>query len=270
MEKTPMEVTSLSFCYEEKIPVFRNLSFTLKQGMLYSIMGGNGSGKTTILRCLSRILNPCEGTITVGGKTLQNLSRSECARLISAVPQEHTIIFPYRVHNMVIMGRAPYIGTFSMPGKNDSDLAEKAMEEVGITHIADKLYTKISGGERQLVLIARALAQNTPIMILDEPTNHLDFKNQIHILTILKRLVDEKGLLVLIATHDPNHTLHYADEVIILHNGSILTNGSPQEVITKKTIKQVYNVDVDEIRQDNQIRGVIPAQHSLLEGETLL
>lgn len=269
MKNPLIKVNSLSFCYEEGTPVFENLSFTLKQGMFYSIMGGNGSGKTTILRCLSGILHPCCGNITIDGKPIQTLSRPECARLISTVPQEHSIIFPYRVHNMVIMGRAPYISTFSMPGKNDSDRAYQALEEVGISHLADKLYTKISGGERQLVLIARALVQDTLIMILDEPTNHLDFKNQIHILSILKRLVHEKGLLVLIATHDPNHTLHYADEAMILHRGSILAQGRPQEIITRKNIQRVYAVEVEEIRQDNRIRGVMPAECSLWEGEVL-
>ncbi len=267
MNKPLLEVKNLSFSYEDDIPVFHDISFTLKPGRLYSIMGGNGSGKTTILRCLSHVLTPCSGTITIHGNPVESLTRPECARLISTVPQEHTIIFPYRVINMVVMGRAPYIDMFSMPGKNDHDLAKAAMEEVGISHLADKLYTKISGGERQLVLIARALAQDTPIMILDEPTNHLDFKNQIRILTILKRLVREKGLLVLVATHDPNHTLHFADEVMILHEGSIMTCGSPQEVITSKNIKQVYGVDVDEIRQENRIRGVMPAQYSLWEAE---
>lgn len=267
MTSNLLEVDNLCFWYEEGVPVFNDISFSLKQGMFYSIMGGNGSGKTTILRCLSRLLTPYQGTITVGGKYIQNMGRAECARMISAVPQEHSIIFPYRVHSMVTMGRAPYIGTFSMPGKTDTSIAEKAMEEVGITHLADKLYTNISGGERQLVLIARALAQDTPIMILDEPTNHLDFRNQIHILTILKHLVHEKGLLVLIATHDPNHTLNYADEVIILHNGTILTQGNPQKVITRETIRQVYDVEVDEIWKNHRIRGVMPAEASLMEGE---
>ncbi len=261
-----LEVEHLGFCYEKDKRVFDDISFQFRKGMLYALMGGNGSGKTTILRCLSGILSRDAGSITIAGRSIESLSRQECARLMSVVPQEHTIIFPYLVSNMVIMGRAPYIGSFSNPSEKDKAIAQEAMHETGITHLSDKLYTKISGGERQLVLIARALAQNTPIMILDEPTNHLDFRNQIRVLSILKRLVRDKGLLAIIATHDPNHALNYADEVMILHQGRIISRGSPQEVINSRNIKQVYAVDVEEIRKENLIRGVMPALDHLSRG----
>lgn len=259
MDITRIDVRSLTFGYEPSRRVFEDLSFSLHAGRLIALMGGNGSGKTTALRCISGLLTGFSGSVTLNGTPIRSLTRNQSARLISLVPQEHTIIFPYLVRKMVIMGRTPYIGTFDLPGEQDREIAEKAMETVGITHLADKLYAKISGGERQLVLIARALAQDTPVMILDEPTSHLDFRNQSLIFTILRQLVQEHGLLVITAIHDPNLALHFSDEVMIIHEGRLLMTGPPDEVITRETIFRVYSVEVDEIRQAGRIRGVIPS-----------
>lgn len=263
MERVLVEAKNLTFGYDKGRNVFVDLSFSLKPGMLYALMGGNGSGKTTVLRCLSGLLPGFSGAITLEGIPIGKLGRNASARKISIVPQEHTIIFPYLVRNMVLMGRAPYIRSFDLPAREDHDIAMKAMEAVGILPLADKLYTKISGGERQLVLIARALAQGTPVMILDEPTSHLDFRNQTLIFSILKNLVREHNLLVITAIHDPNHALHFSDEVMILHEGRIIMSGPPESVITRETIATVYSVEVDEIRQEGRIRGVIPV------GETI-
>jgi len=135
------------------------------------------------------------------------------------------------------------------------------MEDVGIMQLSEKLYTRISGGERQLVLIARALTQNTPVMVLDEPTSHLDFRNQILILSLLKRLVQDRGILAIIAIHDPNHALHFADEVMILNKGRITRTGPPGTVLNQSTIRDVYGVEVEEIRREGTIRGVMPLNH---------
>lgn len=252
---------NLSFSYDEGKPVFEDISFSLKTGKLYALMGGNGSGKTTVLRCLTGLLPGYTGSITMNGSRLETISRKELSRLMSIVPQEHTTIFPYLVKNMVLMGRAPYVDTFATPGKIDRDLVRQAMEEVGILPLSDKLYTRISGGERQLVLIARAMAQSTPVMVLDEPTSHLDFRNQILILSHLKRLVVDRGLLAIVAIHDPNHALHFADEVMILNRGRITESGPPGTVLNRATIRDVYSVEVEEIRRDGKIRGVIPVNH---------
>lgn len=267
MDRALIEAKDLTFGYDRSRKVFEGLTFSLRPGMLYALMGGNGSGKTTALRCLSGLLPGFSGTVTLKGTPIGELSRNESARTVSIVPQEHTIIFPYLVRNMVLMGRAPYIGTFELPGREDRERAEKAMETVGILHLADKPYAKISGGERQLVLIARALAQNTPVMILDEPTSHLDFRNQTLIFSILRHLVREQGLLVITAVHDPNLALHFCDEVMILHQGRLLMSGPPEEIINRDTISRVYSVKVEEIRQEGRIRGVIPAEHPLCTGE---
>jgi iron complex transport system ATP-binding protein len=259
VEGALIQATDLSFGYESNRNVFEEVTFSLSPGRLYALMGGNGSGKTTILKCLSGLLRGYTGDIRLAGVPLPGLGRKELARKISLVPQESSIIFPYPVRNMVLMGRAPYIGTFDLPGKNDQAIAEEALQTVGIPHLADKLYAKISGGERQLVLIARALAQKTPVMILDEPTSHLDFRNQTLIFTILGQLVREHGLLVITAIHDPNLALSFCDEVMILHQGRILLSGPPCEVINRKTISRVYSVEVEEIRHNGRIRGIMPA-----------
>lgn len=260
MDRALIEAKGITFGYEQGRNVFAGLSLSLRPGMLYALMGGNGSGKTTVLRCLAGLLSGFSGAITLEGTSIRELGRNACARMMSIVPQEHTVIFPYLVRNMVLMGRAPHIGTFDQPGRADREIAEKAMEAVGILHLADKLYSKISGGERQLVLIARALAQETPVMILDEPTSHLDFRNQALIFTILRNLVRERGLLVITAIHDPNHALHFSDEVLILHEGRILMSGPPEAVITRETIARVYQVEVDEMRQNGRICGVVPKE----------
>ncbi|MCE5274188.1 MAG: ABC transporter ATP-binding protein [Syntrophaceae bacterium] len=262
-----IRVDGLTFAYEKGRPVFSDLSFSLPRGMVCTFMGGNGSGKTTLLQCMSGLLPPLSGSISLDGKDIRELGRRDIARMISIVPQEHSIVFPYTVRNMVIMGRAPYIDTLSSPAPLDLALAEEAMEEVGISTLAQKPYTNISGGERQLVLIARALAQNTRLMILDEPTSHLDFKNQILILSLLRRLVRQKGLLAVISSHDPNQALYFSDEVMILHRGSILKRGLPHEVITRETIKEVYSVDVNVITENGVVRGVMPDAHRLHQGE---
>ncbi len=261
MENPFIRAEHLTFCYEKDKPVFKDISFSLKRGNLYALMGGNGSGKTTVLRCLTRLLPGYSGSITISGSPLRALTRRETSRLMSIVPQEHTTIFPYLVKNMVLMGRAPYVETFDTPGKKDRDIARQAMEDVGIMQLSEKLYTRISGGERQLVLIARALTQNTPVMVLDEPTSHLDFRNQILILSLLKRLVQDRGILAIIAIHDPNHALHFADEVMILNKGRITRTGPPGTVLNQATIRDVYGVEVEEIRREGTIRGVMPLNH---------
>jgi len=247
----------ISFSYDGKPPIFSRVSFGLQKGKLCALMGGNGCGKTTLLKCINGSLAITCGTINLNGTRIQDIPARQRARLLGTVPQETSVIFPYRVKDVVMMGRAPYIGTFSMPGKQDRYYTEKAMDETGVRALEDEFFTGVSGGERQLVLIARALAQNTPILLLDEPTSHLDFKNQIKILCILKQLVKQNNLLAVMATHDPNQVLQFADTVMIMHNGGFYNQGSPHDVISRESIRAVYEVDVDEIRNSDRIRGVL-------------
>ncbi len=253
-----IRVENLSFAYEEDVPVLGDISFELRPGTFCALMGGNGSGKTTLLKCLSSLLKIPRGRILVNGNDLAVMARREIARSLSMVPQEHSLVFPYTVKDMVLMGRAPYIDTFAMPGRADRHRAQAALEDVGIAHLSGKLFTRISGGERQLTMIARALAQDTPVMLLDEPTSHLDFRNQIRTLSIVRRLVREKGLLAVMATHDPNHVLQFADYVMVIEDGRLALKGRPDAVINRENIAKIYGVDVEEIRHAGSIRGIIP------------
>ncbi len=252
-----IELRDLAFAYEGCAPTFSGISCRLGSGKLCALMGGNGSGKTTLIKSIAGLLPGYDGQIRIGNDDIKDLSRRRIARQMSMVAQDNDLAFPYRVGDMVLMGRAPYIDTFALPGRDDKAKALQALADVGMQDFKNRYFSKISGGERQMVLIARALAQDTPVMLLDEPTNHLDFKNKILVLHLIKRLVQERNLLALMATHDPNHVLQFADYVMILHEGRIFSEGQPSEVINRETMRAVYGVDVEEIVKDGRIRGVM-------------
>lgn len=256
---TPMiELRDVSFAYPGEVPVIEDVSFALGGGRLCTLMGGNGCGKTTLLKLIAGLLEPRTGVIRVREQELASLSRRDTARIMSLVPQEHALAFPYSVHEVVLMGRAPHINTLDQPGPRDREMVAQALDEVGISHLGSRLFTQLSGGERQLCLIARALAQDTPIMLLDEPTSHLDFRNQIHTLTTLRRLVRTRSLLAFVVTHDPNQSLSFADEVLMLREGRIRHHGHPREVVNAQTIEDIYDITVREFREGSEVIGVMP------------
>lgn len=248
--------TELSYAYATGAPVFEQLSADLPGGQLCALMGGNGSGKTTLLKCLAGLLPGYHGRIWVGGADLGQLARRSLARAVSLVPQDCEAGFAYLVRDMVLMGRAPYVETFATPTGLDQALALDALRAVGLEHFKDRLFSRLSGGERQLVLIARALAQATPVMLLDEPTSHLDFRNQILVMRSLRQLIREHGLLVVMATHDPNLVLSFADRVVLLHQGRIMADGRPAEVLSGAMLQTVYGVEVSELHADGRLVGL--------------
>lgn len=243
----------LGFAYPHAATVFERVSAQLPAGQLCALMGTNGSGKTTLIKCLAGLLPTYHGRITLAGADLRRLSRRAGARQLSLVPQDCNADFAYLVGDMVLMGRAPYIETFASPSAQDRAISRAALAAVGLERFHDRLFTKLSGGERQLVLIARSLAQDAPVMLLDEPTSHLDFKNQIRVMRTLKQLVQDRGLLAVMATHDPNLTLSFADRVLLLHEGRLIADGPPAEVLTAATMQRVYGLKVDELRQDGRL-----------------
>lgn len=222
-----------------------------------TILGPNGSGKTTLLKCISGIWNPRQGAIRYGDRNLTKLSYAERAGLIAVVPQEHEPPFPYTVADIVLMGRASHVSLFSAPVREDILAADSAMEQIGVDHLRDRPYTKISGGERQLVLIARALAQETPILLLDEPTSHLDFRNQILVLSKVRDIVRRKALTVLMTLHDPNLAMQFSDYVVMIVEGKVLAQGLPVEVLTPDNLKSMYFLDVSVIHH-NGINIICP------------
>ena len=198
------------------------------------------------------------------------MKRSEIASRLGYVPQDHSSTFPFTALQVVLVGRAPYLNVFSSPSSEDVAIAEEALERVGITKLKDKRFTELSGGERQLVLIARVLAQQPKALLLDEPTSHLDFRNQTLILRLISSLVQE-GLAVIMTTHFPNHAFVYSSRVAIMKDGKFLAVGRPEEIITEENLKKVYGIDVrifsvSDPASGNDVRFCIPAQ----EQEVLL
>ncbi|KAF0180206.1 MAG: ABC-type cobalamin/Fe3+-siderophore transport system ATPase component [Nitrospirae bacterium] len=224
--------------------VIHRVTFEADAGAITTILGPNGSGKTTIFRCIAGLWTVQQGSVRFGGRELTALSAHNRARLIAVVPQDHEPPFPYSVFDIVLMGRASHVAMFSAPSESDLTAARDAIESVGIAHLAERPYTKISGGERQLVLIARALAQHSPVLILDEPTSHLDFRNQLLVLEKVRSIVIEKKLTALMTLHDPNLAMLFSHKVILVSEGRILDSGSPEAVITARNLHAMYGIDV--------------------------
>jgi len=247
MEKTnschPLQVTGISFSYGKK-SVLRNISFSVPHGSICGLLGPNGSGKTTLLGCISGIKQPESGSILLNGKAVQKMTRKEIAREISVVPQQTGFIFPFKVLDMVLMGKAPVKEIWETPSLADRQEALDVLERLGIRELAGRTFQQISGGEKQMVLIARALVQNTKIMLLDEPTSHLDIKNKVLILNLIKRVSFENRITVLMTLHDPNLALHYCDQIILLKNGEIMNQGDTGEVMQSQQLSNVYGLEV--------------------------
>jgi ABC-type cobalamin/Fe3+-siderophores transport system ATPase subunit len=220
------------------------LNLRLEQGQILCLLGPNGCGKTTLLHCVSGLTPLQEGRVFVDGKDMALLGEVERAKVMGFVFQEHNVLFPYTVLDVVRMGRAPHLGLFAVPSRQDTKIAEEAIEVVGIANLRLQRYTEISGGERQLALIARALAQEPSILLLDEPTSHLDFGNQTLILETISRLTRQRGLAVLMATHVPDHALFIATQVALMKGGGFLATGAPYEVVTEENLKALYGIDV--------------------------
>jgi iron complex transport system ATP-binding protein len=249
-----ISIKNISFKYLQKqaIDIFENISFNVNQGEIFYLLGPNGTGKSTLLKCLIGILKVQKGSITLEGKNIYALQPADLAKKIAYVPQSHSSVFPFLVREIVVMGRSPHLGTFSSPGKGDIAAAEEAMNIVGVSHLADRPCSNTSGGEWQLVLIARALAQKPEIMLLDEPTSHLDLGNQIRILNVIHSLAS-KGLTIVMATHFPDHAFIRSDKVAILKDKYLLDIGSSEQVINEENMKKAYGIDIKIIHIENGI-----------------
>lgn len=237
-----LSAENLGFGYRGR-SVGRGVTLELAPGEVLCLLGPNGSGKTTLFKTLLGLLLPQEGTVLIEGRNARMLTRDAIARQISYVPQAHGAFFPYTVHELVLMGRTAHLDLFAAPAARDHAAARLAIERMGIAHLADAIYTQISGGERQLALIARALAQEARLVIMDEPTANLDFGNQVRVLERIRALVGE-GIGVLLSTHDPDHAFLCADRVAMLHQGRLVACGTVSEVMTAEKLQQIYGVAV--------------------------
>lgn len=236
--KTELQIRQVRFSYERE-EILKGIDAGFSGPGMYGVFGPNGSGKTTLLKCCTGILHPHSGSIELQGRSVHRLSCRERGRQIAYVPQEHRLSFPFTVEEVILMGRTPHLGGFGQPSGEDVERTHGAMEEIGIRSLASHAYTRLSGGQRQLVLLARAIAQDTPVVILDEPTSALDFKNQLRVFEILRRMA-EQGKLVIACTHDPNHVKWFCQKVLVLKDGQVLCHGNVEETLTQTCLKELY------------------------------
>jgi iron complex transport system ATP-binding protein len=237
-----LEIEGVSFKYDAEW-ILTDISLGIKKGELWGILGPNGSGKTTLMNLIDGIIFPQKGAIRIEGVPLGKIKRRELAKMIAVVPQETAWIFPLTVEEVVLMGRTPHLGRCEFESKGDLDVARSAMEATDVLMFSSRLIHSLSGGERQRVLIARALAQQPKVLLLDEPTSSLDIAHQIRVFDMLRRLSEESGLTVLAATHDMNLASLYCNRIALLHKGNFYAQGTPEEALTQKSIRDVYGVD---------------------------
>ncbi|HEY8365315.1 MAG TPA: ABC transporter ATP-binding protein [Haloplasmataceae bacterium] len=246
-------VDNVSGGYKNK-NIIQDLSFQLDLQEILCILGPNGSGKSTLLKLLLRFLPLDKGDIYIDNNNVKSLSRKLLAQKIAYIPQKDSIIFPYTNLEIVTMGRTSSFGSLKVPSNKDFEYAYKVLEELNITHLAHKQYTKISGGERQLVLIARAICQNAQIYIMDEPTSSLDFSNQKMIIDIIKKMAQERKTIIF-TTHNPQEPFLISTKVLLLSQGKKVGFGNPTSVLTKENLEKVYHIPIDiiTIKDSNNI-----------------
>jgi len=252
-----LSVESLAFGFPGRT-IGRDVSFTLEAGEVMCVLGPNGGGKTTLFRTLLGLLAPHAGSIRLDSSSLKSLSRAQIARRVGYVPQGHTGYFAFTVREFVLMGRTAHLGIFSAPGKKDLAVAERALDSLGIAPLAEKPVTEISGGERQLALVARALAQEPKLLVLDEPTASLDFGNQVRVLQRISALASS-GISILFSSHDPDHAFLCAHRALLLAEGRVLEIGAPRAVIRSDTLERLYGVSVEVIALGGGAHTCLPA-----------
>lgn len=238
-----IEIRNLSFAYGGK-KVLKNISLTVGRGEMVGILGPNGSGKTTFLKILSGVLRGVEGEVALMGKGIRNYQRKDLSRVVAVVPQESQTSFPYTVAEIILMGRAGFHGPFALEGKRDLEVARECMKATETLSFVNRYLHELSGGEKQRVIIARALAQEPNILLLDEPSTFLDIRHQVQIHELARRLNHQRGLTILSSLHDLNLASLFFPRIVILREGEIYRDGRPKDVLTESTIEEVYGIKV--------------------------
>jgi iron complex transport system ATP-binding protein len=246
-------LSNLRFSYEKGSPsVLHELSLEIPPGTITAILGPNGAGKTTLLHIILGLLAPQAGTLVIDGKPSTSYTRRQMSRLVGLLPQSEYIPFEFSVFDFVLLGRAPYLSPLELPGKADRQIAYEALRSIGLDHLKDRPAPSLSGGELQLAMVARALAQEPRILLLDEPTSHLDLSNRDRILGILSALA-KRGVTIIFTTHDPNLVATTADYVVLLRQGAILAAGALATTLTAEHLSATYGIAVQVIRLDGQL-----------------
>ncbi len=238
-----LSIDNVNFSYDGN-RVIEGVSLEIPPGDFFTLLGPNGAGKTTLLRLVAGFLKPSSGRVTVGGRALGDLPQAEIAKLIAVVPQKESVIFPFQVREVVLMGRSPHQHGIGFENRRDREIARRAMTMTDVVHLAAKPMSELSGGEQHRVAIARALAQQTPILLLDEPIAHLDLRHQVDLFDLLRALQRERELTVLCASHDINLAAQYSAHMALLDGGRLASCGTPREVITGANLDAVFKVPV--------------------------
>jgi iron complex transport system ATP-binding protein len=265
--KPSINVNNLSHSFGETL-VLKNISFQVPQRDFFIIIGPNGSGKTTLMKVISGILKPQNGELKILNHPIDQYHRKALARTIAFVPQMTFADFPFTVTEIVLMGRSPYLGILGLEQENDLEVANQAIAFTGLEHLAHRKLDQLSGGEQQRVYIARAICQEPDIILLDEPTASLDLAYQVRIMDLMEKLKTEKGITIVMVSHDVNLAAMYADHLMLLHKGQVVCQGLPDEVLTYKTLEETYGCTllVDESPLGNFPRvTLVPRKYSIRE-----
>ena len=236
-----LEEVSLAY---EIMPVLHGLDFNIEEREFVGVLGPNGSGKTTLLNLLAGVLRPSSGNIRLFDRELGRYSRRETARIVSVLPQETFVEFPFSALEVVLMGRAPYLGAFQWEGPHDLEIARESMRLTDCLDFANRDIRQLSGGERERVLLARALAQEPKVLLLDEPTTHLDLQHQAEIYRLLKRLHQDQGLTLVVALHDLNFAASACSRLLMFAKTRLIADGSPTEVMRPELLREVFGTEV--------------------------
>lgn len=240
--------------------ILHGIDFTAGDRSLVGVIGPNGSGKSTLLKCIYRVLKPSKGAVFVDGQPLSEYRVRDSAKKIAVLAQHNFYNFEFTVQDVVLMGRAPHKRALERDSAADFQIVHEAMERVGVAPLRDRLFSTLSGGEQQRVLLARALAQQTPCLILDEPTNHLDIKYQLELLDLVRSL----DRTVIAAIHDLNIAAMYCDTIFVMQSGRIVAAGAPRDVLTRSLIRSVYEVDADVFTDSDGLLRVLFYPQSLV------
>jgi iron complex transport system ATP-binding protein len=252
-----LQIEHLTAGYGRK-PILRDIHLEIEAGEVCALIGRNGSGKTTLMRCINAVLKPIRGCVRVNGQPVDQLNRPRIARLIGMVPQNGHTAWPFSCLEMILMGAAARLRPWASPGPAEQARAERIGAELGISALLPRSFQQLSGGERQLILLARALFQDVTIMLLDEPNTHLDFANQHTVMGLMRRIVKHKGITALVTLHDPNLALQYCDTAIMLSQGTIAARGAVEEMINDQSLRRVLGDNIQCDRTRKGFRVVIP------------
>ncbi|MFV0441770.1 MAG: ABC transporter ATP-binding protein [Lachnospirales bacterium] len=259
--RTSIEIRKATFGYDKNL-VFENIDLRTNIGELFCLMGSNGCGKSSLINCVLKENTLDSGEIYISSKNILDIKVKELAQLVAYIPQTHNRTFPYLVEEIALMGRTIHNDAFSSPDKEDEMIVHKTLDELGILHLAKRPYTKISGGEMQMLTLARALVQESPIIIMDEPTSHLDFYNELLFLEKITELMNGKSKSVFMATHSPNNAFYFENlgipvKVALMLDGKIFAMGTPSKVLTEENIEKVYRAKT-KIIDYNGLKEIVP------------